>query len=129
MEILANTEYQDVYRIKDGVLLIINKFKPIKIEGIDHPYITINLNRYNSKIYYKGCQKILKILTKEYRHEKTFYDSEWCIPIGTVVYGSIPVEIASKNEWQYQIKTTGELFSGTLNEIIKYINAILQIIS
>ena len=54
MEILANTEYQDVYRIKDGVLLIINKFKPIKIEGIDHPYITINLNRYNSKIYYKG---------------------------------------------------------------------------
>lgn len=26
MEALANTEYQDVYRIVDGVLLIVNKF-------------------------------------------------------------------------------------------------------
>ena len=26
MEVLANTEYQDVYRIVDGVLLIVNKF-------------------------------------------------------------------------------------------------------
>lgn len=29
MEVLANTEYQDVYRIVDGVLLIVNKFKRI----------------------------------------------------------------------------------------------------
>ena len=29
MQVLAKTEYQDVYRVKDGVLLVINKFKPI----------------------------------------------------------------------------------------------------
>lgn len=29
MEILAETEYQDLYRITDGVLLVVNKFKPI----------------------------------------------------------------------------------------------------
>ena len=29
MQALAETEYQDLYRITDGVLLVVNKFKPI----------------------------------------------------------------------------------------------------
>lgn len=29
MQVLAQTEYQDLYRIADGVLLVVNKFKPI----------------------------------------------------------------------------------------------------
>lgn len=29
MQTLCESEYQDIYRIKDGVLLVVNKFKPI----------------------------------------------------------------------------------------------------
>ena len=29
VQALAETEYQDLYRITDGVLLVVNKFKPI----------------------------------------------------------------------------------------------------
>lgn len=29
VQVLAETEYQDLYRITDGVLLVVNKFKPI----------------------------------------------------------------------------------------------------
>ena len=43
MKILAQTEYQDLYRISDGVLLVINKF--IRIEYIQmrniFPYIVL----------------------------------------------------------------------------------------
>lgn len=33
VQVLAETEYQDLYRITDGVLLVINKFKPIDYGG------------------------------------------------------------------------------------------------
>lgn len=29
MEIVVQTDYQDIYRITDGVLFIVNKFNPI----------------------------------------------------------------------------------------------------
>lgn len=93
MEVLAKTEYQDIYRITDGVLLIINKFKPMKIEGANYARVYYT-NRSNSKMYEKGCQNSLKRLTKEYRYE---YDPEWSVPTGTVVYHNVPVEIASKD--------------------------------
>lgn len=128
MEVLAKTDYQDIYRITDGVLLVINKFKPIKIDGVTCPR-TYYPDRHNSKSYNKECQKLLKILTKEYKHEKTWCDPEWSVPMGTVVYNNIPVEVVPKDQWEYQIKTTGEMFSGNYVKIIELINQILKIIS
>ena len=34
MQILAQTEYQDLYRITDGVLFVVNKFTPIEYERL-----------------------------------------------------------------------------------------------
>lgn len=39
MEVLAQTEYQDLYRITDGVLLVVNKFIPINY--VEDKYITV----------------------------------------------------------------------------------------
>lgn len=124
MEVLCKSGYQDIYRITDGVLLVINKFKPMKIDGINYPHVW-NTNKSNSRIYTNGCQKHLKRLTQEYKHEQS---PKWSVPIGTVIYGNTPVEIAPKNEWEYQIKTTGELFSGNQESILRLLNEIKKII-
>ena len=120
MQVLAKTEYQDLYRITDGVLLVVNKFKPIDYG--ENKWIS--LFNSNVKSYKKGCQKQLKILK-----ENCYVSYENIIvPSGTILYYGRPVEIVDKSEWNYQIKTTGEAFSGNLNNILKFINDISEII-
>lgn len=124
MQTLCESEYQDIYRIKDGVLLVVNKFKPIDYSKITDRYICT----YNPKTrnYKKGCQDCLKTLKEDY-YDK--YD-DITIPKGTVIYHNTPVELrADKSEYQYQIKTTGEMFSGNSEEIIEYINDIISVIN
>lgn len=55
MEVLANTEYQDVYRIVDGMLLIVNKFKRIIYD--EDKYFRVSFSKAKLKSYNKGCQK------------------------------------------------------------------------
>lgn len=120
VQVLAETEYQDLYRITDGVLLVVNKFKPIDY-GEDK-YVSL----YDPKVksYNKGCQKRLKILKKDYYKQ---YD-DITVPKGTVLYYGRPVELADKYEWNYQVKTTGEALSGDYHEIIRLLTDIIKII-
>lgn len=120
VQVLAETEYQDLYRITDGVLLVVNKFKPIDY-GEDK-YVSL----YDPKVksYNKGCQKRLKILKKDYYKQ---YD-DITVPKGTVLYYVRPVEFADKSEWNYQVKTTGEALSGDCHEITELLKIILKII-
>lgn len=73
VQVLAETEYQDLYRITDGVLLVVNKFKPIDY-GEDK-YVSL----YDPKVksYNKGCQKRLKILKEDYY--KQYLKELYCI--------------------------------------------------
>ena len=120
MQVLAETEYQDLYRITDGVLLVVNKFKPIYY-GEDK-YVSL----YDPKVksYNKGCQKRLKILKEDYYKQ---YD-DITVPKGTVLYYERPVELVDKSEWNYQIKTTGELLSGDFDEVTELLTSIIKII-
>ncbi len=125
MEILANTEYQDVYRIADGVLFVVNKFlykdyskKTNRVVGIN------NTGRVNCKTYHKGCQKWLKELKKDY------FDTyaTVTIPKGTVLYKGYPVESTNKSEnYIYEIKTTDDAFSGDYNEVMDMIKSIRKV--
>lgn len=128
IEVLAKTEYQDMYRVTDGVLLIVNKFVPIKIEGVEYPRVCW-ANRSNSKTYNKGCQKGLKILTKEYKREKSWYEPEWSVPKGTVVYSDIPViSTVNQQDWKYEVKTTSNALSGDFDGIQSLLSNIIYTI-
>lgn len=67
IEILAETDYQDLYRISDGVLLVINKFK--RIEYPSEPYFHVYTTDAKYKSYNKGCQKWLKVLKEDYKNK------------------------------------------------------------
>lgn len=125
MEVLANTEYQNVYRITDGVLLVVNKFlykdyskETKRIIGVN------NTGRDNCKTYNKGCQSCLKELKKDYLDTYATVT----IPKGTVLYHGYPVEPTTKPEnYIYEIKTTGDAFGGNYSEVMDMINNIRKV--
>lgn len=122
MEVLANTEYQDVYRIVDGVLLIVNKFKRIIYD--EDKYFGVSLDEAKFKSYNKGCQKWLKVLKEDYHDEY----SNISVPKGTVLYQYYPVEPITKPEnYIYEIKTTGDAFGGDYSEVMDMINNIREV--
>lgn len=123
MEIVANTEYQDIYRITDGVLLVVNKFIPIDYSNQTKEYIHVYMSEVKYKSYNKNCQNYLKVL-------KENYESKYCpviIPKGTVTYMSIPVICTKdKDKWTYELRTTGTAFSGTYSEISKILDDVVD---
>ena len=122
MEVLANTEYQDVYRIVDGVLLIVNKFKRIIYN--EDEYFRVSFSKSKVKSYNKGCQKWLKVLKEDYHDEY----SNISVPKGTVLYQDYPIEPTIKPEnYIYEIKTTGNAFGGDYNEVMDMINNIREV--
>lgn len=119
MEVVCKSDYQDIYRVKDGVLLVINKFKRVKQENGLYRYIACN--RY--KRYAKGCQSSLCVLTEDYISD-TYYDYE-VFHAGQVIYEGYPVELVDKSEWNFQIKTTGDALSGDIGTITMLLNEII----
>ena len=119
MQILAETEYQDLYRITDGVLLVVNKFVPIQYESTRY----FRVWKAKQSKYNKGCQSCLKVLKEEY-HDKY---SSIIVPKGTVTYYDQPViSTKNKSEFDYQIKTTGDAFSGNFEKIKGLLNEIIN---
>ena len=122
MEVLAQTEYQDMYRIKDGVLLVVNKFTRMEITGVDFPLVSGDGN--------KNCQDSLQILKKDFVHEKSWMENKWQVPAGTVLYERRPVQATTdKSRWKYEIKTTGAMFSGTSDEMMDMLREIEGVIN
>jgi hypothetical protein len=121
IEVLAKTEYQDLYRVTDGVLLVVNKFIPIKYENAEHVYI------YQGKMskYNKGCQDYLKVLKENYHDEYR----DIAVKKGTVLYHSRPV-ITTDNQadWTYEVKTTGSSLGGDFDTIERLLSSILYTI-
>ena len=122
MQIIEKTEYQDLYRVTDGVLLVINKFVPIayKFDG----YFTVRGNAKQRR-YNKRCQKWLQVL------EENYYDKydDITVPKVTVLYMNRPV-VSTDNQpdWTYEVKTTGNALSGDFYMIEKLISSILYTI-
>lgn len=119
MEVLANTEYQDVYRIVDCVLLIVNKFKRIIYN--EDEYFRVSFSKSKVKSYNKGCQKWLKVLKEDYHDEY----SNISVPKGTVLYQDYPVKLS--NIYKYEVKTTGTSFSGNYSTVKSIINDIREV--
>lgn len=118
-EIVVETEYQDIYRLKYGVLLVVDKFKTD--EKYKNKYF---YSRYiKCGQYHKNTQNGL-VVTKE-----DYYDtySNTMLPKGTIMFCDIPVISCDNEDYFYKIKTTGDSFSGDMigfKEILDSINKI-----
>lgn len=120
IEVLANTEYQDLYRITDGVLLVVNKFEELHPEHTSRIYETGKSKRYS-----KGTQECLSILKEDRKHW-----SGVLIPKGTVTYQGIPViATKEKSKWRYEVKTTGSSLGGDAEVITEMLCSIKRIIN
>lgn len=119
MEVLANTEYQDVYRIVDGVLLIVNKFKRIIYD--EDKYFRVSFSESKVESYNKGCQKWLKVLKEDY-HDAY---SNITVSKGIVLYQYYPIKLS--NVYKYEVKTTGTSFSGNYLTVKSIINDICEV--
>lgn len=127
MELVVDTEYQEVHRIDNGILLVINKFKYDNSYG-EH----CCLHSSKDKPYHKLTQglRVLKedTVKKAYNAETSGYDVSYIVPKGTVLRHSFPVNLVPREEWTYEIKTTSNCFSGTGQEILGYLDDIKRFI-
>lgn len=117
LKLIYTNDYQDVYRIKDGVFLSVNKFTYTISNNVNRWFTSINSKVYKNHIFYRLCE-----LTKEYKYVNSLGEEVIC-PVGTVLYDDYPVKkIDSKEEWNYEIEVTREhAFSGdarTMNDIL-----------
>ena len=123
MEIVAQTDYQDIYRIADGVLFIVNKFVSIDYSNETEKYIYVYGREAKYKSYNKNCQNWLKVLKED-------YECKYCpivIPKGTVTYMDIPVICTDdKDKWEYELKTTGTAFSGTYDTMLEMVDNVIN---
>ena len=123
LEVLAKPEYQDLYRVTDGILLVVNKFVPIEYEN--EKYFTVHRRGVKQGKYNKGCQDWLKVLKGDY------YDEYRNITVakGTVTYIDRPViSTNNQSDWKYEVKTTGSALSGNFDMIEMLLSSILYTI-
>lgn len=125
VEKICESDYQSMYRITDGVLLVINKFEYMSFPDDQYPCVHRSNNKRIWKRYTRGCQTDLVELTVDYQNKYR----NWSIPKGTVLYDGHPVQIVPKSQWDYQIKTTGAAFSGNRSEMFMLLSRIEDIIS
>lgn len=124
MEIVVQTDYQDIYRITDGVLLIVNKFIPIDYSDKTSEFVSVFTRKARVRSYNRNCQTYLKILKEDYD-----YHYPIVIPKETVLYMTTPV-IYTENKymWRYELKTTGTAFSGNYGDFSDMLGDIIQIL-
>lgn len=123
MEIVAQTDYQDIYRITDGVLFIVNKFVSIDYSDQTKEFVYVYRSKAKYKTYNENCQNWLKVLKEDYEYK-------YCpvtIPKGTVLYMDTPVICTNdKDKWKYELKTTGTAFSGTYDTMLEMIDTVIN---
>lgn len=123
MEIVAQTDYQDIYRITDEVLFIVNKFVSIDYSDQTKEFVYVYSSEAKYKSYNKNCQNWLKVLKEDYEYE--YYPV--IIPKGTVTYMDIPVICTNdKDKWEYELKTTGTAFSGTYDTMLEMLDTVIN---
>lgn len=111
MEVVAKTEYQDVYRIKPSSLLVVDKFEKM------YPDRIVTCWRCK-KTYNPNTQNL-------YIAEDTYADDNTHIKAGTVIFITTPVVSTSdKSKWRYKIKH----FYGNASEMLEMLFEIEDII-
>lgn len=110
VEIVCQTEYQDIYRIKPYVLLVVDKFSlgEVVSNRSNHLY------QY-TKPYSKGTESGLRIRRGTGAGKVFYYDFE--------------VHPTSPSNYRFKLKTSGDAFNGSskeFNNLLSCCNNIVQ---
>ncbi|GMX64550.1 hypothetical protein Elgi_38190 [Paenibacillus elgii] len=114
MEKIQSHEIKDIWRIQEGLLVEVHKYR----------ILGYYIHSKKSEKRVKGC-KGLTILIEEYTdsyHKKTF-------PKGTLFYYGTPVEpVTDKNLFSIEIKSSGGSVLGTISETEKVLRDLESLI-
>lgn len=117
MEEIIKSEYEDVYRVTDGVTLHVKKYR--RKTNTDGRYIYIvyddapKLKNYIKGSNYRHCR--LKKASEDVRIREGFGGASDYVEAlaGAVFESDVLVEIVPPNNYKYEIKTSGDAFSGS----------------
>lgn len=101
-EAIQKHELQDIYRLQPGVILIVNKYKPIT------SWIYSDIRRITKAV--KGLKGGL-MLKEAYTHNGV------TLPAGTILLNRTPVKpITNLREFSMELKLSGGAFHGDYDE-------------
>lgn len=137
MEQVFASDYEDVYKVKNGVTLHIKKYR--RVTG-GYSYKQLNgseiakLGNYAKNELRRWCD--LRIAKSDVRVSDTgHFDNEYeIVPKGSVfkVVGDyfcktyLIEPVNDKSLYRYEIKTTGSLFNGSADDIVKTLDEIID---
>ena len=121
MEIVLKSEYQDIYRLKKGVLFFVNKFHPLYNGdgGVDY----IGYSKSKRYVSVRYCD--LHVLTEPV----TVADRSY--PAGQMLFDGRPICLAEsmRDCWTYQLKASGDSFSGDASDMLSMLGEVADVIS
>lgn len=131
MEEIIKSKYEDVYRVRDGITLHVKKYRRVCDTETDKYKRIRSKDRDKLKNYIRGknhrhCN--LKVATEDVEVDNGFsWISDHTVePKGSVFDNDFLLEVVTPSFYRYEIKTTGNSFSGSavdMNEIITDISA------
>lgn len=105
MEVIAKTEYQDVYKLKDNTFLVVDKFEKM------YPDKRITYSGENS-LYNPNTNNLYIAKVGHNDRDKEF------VKTGTVIFCTTPViSTSDKSKWRYKIRMSGKYFDDITLEI------------
>lgn len=133
MEQVFASDYEDVYRVKDGVMFYVKKYNRVRDKKTGR-YRCIKLeDRMKLKNYikdksYQNC--CLKIASEDVHIDNGFWSGEYTlIQKGSVFDGDFIIKPVSPNLYRYEIKATGNSFSGNVIQINKIVKDIMEVVN
>ena len=128
MEEIIKSEYEDVYRVTDGVFLHVKKYGKVRDEETGR-YRCVKLEDLEKlKSYIKGknyrnCR--LKSASEDVYIDNGFWSGDYTlVPKGSVFDNNFIVKPVSPDLYRYEIKTTGDSFSGLALDMTEFIENI-----
>lgn len=121
-EIVQKHEYQDIYRLCYGVLVVVNKYK-----HISNGWYWNYTKKYKKKLEkIQGLKNCFKT-TEDIELDK--YDDNEIISKGTVIFEDRAIEpLIDKSKYYFELKTTGSCFSGNYEEFSRLLDTAKEII-
>ena len=133
MEEIIKSEYEDVYRVTDGVTLHVKKYSRVRDEKTGR-YRCIKLEDleklkgYINGKNYRNCR--LKSASEDVYIDNGFWSGDYTlVPKGSIFDNYFIVKPVSPNLYQYEIKTTGNSFSGNVIQINKMVKDIMEVVN